>query len=158
MKRITILALACAVLVLAAAPRLSAQTDLSMNFGAVTDKSFSFNPFLWTAGMVIDIYLGPHVSLSPEGFIMVHNFDFGGFFVAPAVLLNYQGGGFFVGGGLTKWWLAGSDVGGSYSSDVGMKMNLGYKGSNLKLTVFAVTAFSEFMKEPVLGATFGFVF
>jgi hypothetical protein len=156
MKKLTILALVGAALLLAAVPRLSAQTEVSLNFGVVTDKSFSFNPFLWTGGMTVDIFLGPNLSLSPEGFIIVHNFDFGGFFVAPAVLLNFQGPGFFIGAGLTKWWLVGSDVGGSYSSDVALKMNLGFKGSNFRFTVFAVTPFTDFLKEPVLGGTFGF--
>lgn len=157
MKKLTILALVGAAIFLAAVPRLSAQIETSINFGVVTDKSFSFNPFLWTGGLTVDIFLGPNLSLSPEGFIIVHNFDFGGFFVAPAVLLNFQGQGFFIGAGLTKWWMVGSDVGGSYSSDVALKMNLGFKFSNMKLTMFAVTAFTEFLKEPALGATFGFV-
>ncbi len=157
MKRFTILVLAVAALLSAAAPRLSAQTEVSLNFGVVTDKTFTFNPFLWTGGMTVDLFIGPHLSLSPEGFIIVHNFDFGAFFLAPAVLLNFQGHGFFMGGGLTKWWLVGSEIGGSYSSDVGMKLNLGFKSANLKFTLYAITPFKDFLKEPILGATFGFI-
>jgi hypothetical protein len=157
MKKFAILILAVAALILAAAPRLSAQTEISMNFGIVTDKTFSFSPFLWTGGMTFDFFLGPNLSLSPEAYFIVHNFDFGAFFLAPAVLLNFQGQGFFIGGGLTKWWLVGSDIGGSYSSDVGMKLNVGFKGRNYRFTVFAVTPFKDFLAEPVLGLTFGFI-
>jgi hypothetical protein len=157
MKKIAILALAGAALILAVSPSLSAQTEISLNFGFVTDKTFTFRPFLWTGGMTFDFFIGPHLTLSPEAFIIVNNFDFGAFFLAPAVLLNFQGQGFFIGGGLTKWWLVGSDIGGSYATDVGMKMNLGFKGYNFKFTFFAVTPFKNFLQEPALGLTFGFL-
>jgi hypothetical protein len=39
-----------------------------------------------------------------------------------------------------------------------MKLNLGFKGLNYRFTLFAVSAFKGFLKEPAIGATFGFVF
>jgi len=157
MKKFAILILVGAALLLATTPRLSAQTGLSLNFGVVTDKTFTFNPFLWTGGLTVDLFLGPNLSLSPEGYVIVNNLDFGAFFVAPAVLLNFHGQGFFLGGGLTKWWLVGSEIGGSYASDFGAKLNFGLKAGGLRFTVFAVTPFKNFLKEPILGLTFGFV-
>jgi hypothetical protein len=157
MKKFAILMLVGAALFLATTPRLSAQTGLSLNFGVVTDKTFTFNPFLWTGGLTLDLFLSPNLSLSPEGYVVVNNFDFGAFFVAPAVLLNFHGAGFFVGGGLTKWWLVGSDIGGSYASDFGAKLNFGLKAGGLRFTIFAVTPFTNFLKEPILGLTLGFV-
>jgi hypothetical protein len=158
MKKFTLLALAVASLFLATAPNLSAQTEFALEWGVITDKSFSFKPFLWTAGLTLDFYLNPDFSLSPEVFMIVQNFDFGGFFLAPGILLNYQGTDFFIGGGLTKWWLVGSEVEGAYSTDVAFKANVGYKSANIKLTVFAITSFNEFFKEPVFGATFALWF
>ncbi len=110
MKKFTLLALAVTALFLATAPNLSAQTESALEWGIVTDKSFSFKPFLWTAGLTLDFYLNPGLSLSPEFFMIVQNLDFGSFFLAPGILLNYQGTDFFMGGGLTKWWLVGSEV------------------------------------------------
>jgi len=156
MKKFAILILVGAALLLATTPRLSAQTGLSLNFGVVTDKTFTFNPFLWTGGLTVDLFLGSNLSLSPEGYVIVNNLDFGAFFVAPAVLLNFHGQGFFLGGGLTKWWLVGSEIGGSYASDFGAKLNFGLKAGGLRFTVFAVTPFKNFLKEPILGLTFGF--
>lgn len=59
MKKFAILVLVGAALFLATTPRLSAQTSLSLNFGVVTDKTFTFNPFLWTGGLTVDLFSAP---------------------------------------------------------------------------------------------------
>jgi len=158
MKKIITTSLIFLAVALVAAQDLSAQTDLSWNIGVITDKSFKFDPFLWTNGLVLDIYMGPRFSLSPEVFMVLHNFDFGAFILAPAVLLNYQGFGFFIGGGVTKWWMLGSKVEGAPSSDVMCKLNIGLVGADIKFTFFAVTPFQNFFKDTWFGATFGFYF
>ncbi len=158
MKKIVLTAFVFAVLAGVTAPGLSAQTDISWNWGVVTDKSFSFSPFLWTTGFTFDFYLSPNLSFSPELFAVIHNFDFGAFILAPALLLNFQGQGFFIGGGVTKWWLLGSDIEGGPSSDAAFKANVGFRGYDIKLTLFTVTPFNAFFKDMVVGATFGFYF
>ncbi len=158
MKKFVLAGLIFAVLSGVAVRDLSAQTDISWNWGVVTDKSFSFSPFLWTTGFTFDFYLTPGLSFSPELYAVIHNFDFGAFILAPALLLNFQGAGFFAGGGLTKWWLLGSEIEGGPSSDVAFKANIGFKGYDIKFTLFAVTPFKSFFKDMVIGAAFGFYF
>lgn len=158
MKKILLTAFVVLALTLVSARELSAQTDLSWNAGVITDKSFKFDPFLWTNGFVVDIYLGPRFSLSPEVFMVLHNFDFGAFILAPAVLLNFQTYGFFFGGGVTKWWALGSEVQGAPATDVMCKLNVGLIGADIKLTLFAVTPFQNFFRDTWFGATFGFYF
>jgi len=158
MKKTAVAVVAFAVLAGLSAQDLAAQTEVSWNLGVVTDKSFSFDPFLWTTGFTFDVYFTPRFSLAPELYGIIHNFDFGAFFLAPAVLLNFHGSGFFLGGGVTKWWLIGTEIEGAPSSDVAAKLNLGFGGYDVKFTVFVVTPFNAFFKDMVLGATFGFYF
>lgn len=131
---------------------------LSMNFGVITDTSFSFKPFLWTAGMTVDIPLGNVMTLSPEGYIVVHKFEFGSFIFAPAVMLNFNFNEFFVGGGISKWFLLGDDIDGSPSSDFSLKLNAGFQGVDLRLTAFLFTPFDDLFGSAAVGATLGFVF
>jgi hypothetical protein len=141
-----------------AVPATAQAELLSLNFGFVTDSKFSFNPFLWTAGLAIDIPIGPALTLCPEGYIVVNKFDFGTFIFAPAVMLNFNAAGFFVGAGLSKWFLLGSDVSGAPSSDISLKLNAGFHASGLRLTAFLFTPFKEAFKSTAVGATLGFAF
>lgn len=158
MKKLTVVLLLVAGLALAGARPAAAQSFLSLNFGTITDSSFSFNPFFWTAGATLDIYLGPHFSLSPEATMVVHNFEFGSFILAPAVLLNVEFANLFFGGGISKWFLLGSDIPGSPSADFSLKLNAGFKGDNLRLAAFLFTPFGELFESMAVGATLGFYF
>jgi hypothetical protein len=141
-----------------AVPAKAQAEILSLNFGFVTDSKFSFNPFLWTAGLTIDIPLGSVLTLCPEGYIVVNKFDFGSFIFAPAVMLNLNAAGLFVGAGVSKWFLLGSDVEGSPSSDLSLKLNAGIHAGGLRLTGFLFTPFKEAFKSTAVGATLGFAF
>lgn len=158
MKKLAVAALIFIAIAGVSVQDLSAQTDISWNWGVVTDKNFSFKPFLWTTGLSFDFYLNPNLSFTPEIYSVIHNFDFGTFILAPALMLNFQGENFFAGGGLTKLWLLGSEIEGGPSSDVAFKANVGFKGYDIKFTLFAVTPFNQFFKDMVLGAAFGFYF
>jgi len=158
MKKSAFVAFAVLALFFASSRELAAQSDVALNIGVITDKSFSFNPFLWTTGLTFDFYLNPSLSISPEIYLTVHNSDFGTMLMAPAVLLNFQGYGFFVGGGITKWWLLGSDVEGAPSTDIALKFNVGLKGGGLKVTAFVITPFNNILQTAAVGATFGFYF
>jgi hypothetical protein len=158
MKKTALIALAV-LAVFAFSPKdLAAQTDVSMHWGVITDQNFKFDPFLWTGGLVIDLYLMPQLSLSPEVFATVNNFDFKAFYLSPSVLLNIQSKSFFLGGGITKYWVVGSEVSGAPSSDVMFKANVGLKGKAFKLTFFAVTPFNDFFKSEFFGILIGFYF
>jgi hypothetical protein len=156
MKKALFAILMIVAVAFAGAPKAEAQS-LSLNFGTVTDSSLSFKPFLWLAGATIDIPLGPILSLCPEGSIVVHDFDFGAFFFAPAVMLNVNAAGLYVGAGVTKLFLVGSEVSGAPSSDFSLKLNAGFQGSSLRLNVFLITSFKDAFKSSAVGATLGFV-
>jgi len=132
--------------------------NLALSFGTLTDDSFSFKPFFWTSGLNLDLYLSEHIVLSPEFFIIVHNFDFDAFFLAPSALLNFNFGGFVVGGGVTKFWLVGSSIAGAPSSDPALKLNAGYMGDGIRLTAYVITPFSDLFKSNTIGASLGFYF
>lgn len=151
-----------AVLIIAsvslAVPAKAQAELLSLNFGFITDSKFSFDPFLWTAGMTIDIPIGPVLTLCPEGYLVVNKFDFGAFIFAPAVMLNFNAAGFFVGAGLSKWFLLGSDVSGAPSTDISLKLNAGFHIPGMRLTAFLFTPFKDAFKSTAVGATLGFAF
>jgi hypothetical protein len=129
--------------------------DLYLNGGVVTDDSLSFDPFLWTAGLNLDIHFG-NLMLSPECFITVYKFKFDPLWLQPAVIANIKLSSFFVGAGLTKWFLIGDDN--NFSTDIALKLNAGFRGNNFRLAVFAVTAFDDLFKNMTVGATFGISF
>lgn len=160
MKKIYVLILAgFLVFGLWAAP-LEADSDgmnVFINAGVVTDDSFSFSPFIWTAGLNLDIHLGEMLMLSPEALITVSEFSFDPFWLSPAVLLNVKLDSFFVGGGLTKWFLVGDeDI--TVSTDVALKLNAGLVGENYRLTAFAVMEFDNLFSDMIVGVTIGFRF
>ena len=154
----TLVAVLLVVAVSFVGPAKAKADYLSLNFGVITDTSLSFNPFLWTAGMTIDVPLGSVMTLCPEGYIVVHKFDFGTFIFAPAVMLNFNFNEFFVGGGISKWFLLGDDIDGSPSSDFSLKLNVGFQGVDLRLTAFIFTPFNDLFGSAAVGATLGFVF
>jgi hypothetical protein len=131
---------------------------LSLNFGVITDSSFSFKPFLWTGGMTIDIPLGNTFTLCPEGYFVVHNFEFGAFIFAPSVMLNFNFKEFFAGAGISKWFLLGDDIEGSPSTDFSLKLNAGFQGYDMRLCAFLFTPFKDLFGSAAVGATIGFVF
>lgn len=156
--RKTLLALCLAAALGLAVPAGARADFLSLNFGAVTDSSLSFKPFLWTAGATIDIPLGRAFTLSPEGYVVVHKFEFGSFIFAPAVMLNARLDALFLGAGISKWFLLGDEVEGSPSSDFSLKLNAGFQGAGLRLCAFLFTPFDDLFQSTSLGLTLGFVF
>ncbi|MCP4221696.1 MAG: hypothetical protein GY765_44145 [bacterium] len=132
------------------------EIDFFAHWGVVTDDSLSFSPFLWTAGVNIDIHLGDMLMLSPEGFITCYKFEFDPFWLAPGVLLNIKMDSFFIGGGVTKWILIGDGY--TVSTDVAFKMNAGFRSDRYKLTAFAVSAFDNMFKDMQVGVTLGIRF
>jgi hypothetical protein len=161
MKKTALLLIIGLGLISFSAASLQAQYDrfnLAFNWGVVTDKSFDFKPFFWTSGLTFEFLIGNHLALCPEGFIIVHNFDFGGFLLTPALILNLHAGKLFIGGGLTKWWEVGSEVEATPVTDFSLKLNAGFRGDGLKLTFFAVTPFDNILDDMAIGATLGFYF
>lgn len=133
--------------------------SLYLSGGVQTDTNLSFDPFFWTAGANMDFSFALlPFTLSPECYIIVHNFDFDAFTLAPGVMANLKLANLFVGAGLTKWFLVGTEAADTPPSDFMLKLNAGLKGPGVKLTVFAVTAFDNLFKTDYMwiGATVSF--
>ncbi len=161
MKKKLFMGICILLVILSVSQNAKAQYDrinLALGFGTITDDSFSFKPFFWTSGVNLDFYLSEHIVLSPEFFMIVHNFNFDAFFLAPAALLNFDFGGFMIGAGVTKLWLVGSAISGSPSSDPALKLNTGYLGEGIRLSAYLITSFDNLFKSNSFGASLGFYF
>jgi hypothetical protein len=137
----------------------AASNDMSfgINFGIMTDDSFSFDPIMWTAGAELDFQLGSYLLLSPEVTLVGYKFEFKQFILYPAAILNFTASNFFAGGGVTKGFLIGS--GASGSTDFALKLNSGFQNKSLKLTAYLITPFDNLFKSGMaVGATLGFRF
>jgi len=139
-------------------PRASAGTAMrfGINFGIMTDDSFSFDPIMWTAGAELDFQFGNILMLSPEVMLVGNGFKFKEFILYPGVILNFTPGNFFVGGGVVKGFFIGSGTSGS--TDFALKLNAGMISSSIKLTAYLITAFDSLFKGMSVGATLGFRF
>ena len=127
--------------------------------GVQTDTNLSFDPFRWTAGANVDFSFALlPFAISPECYIIVNKFDFKGFTLAPAVMANIKFVNFFVGAGIAKWFLIGTESAETLPKDFKLKLNAGLKGPGAKLTVFAVTDFDNLFKthHMWIGATISF--
>lgn len=160
MKKIVV-ALFVVVAVLSFSPRPLSAQDIGMNFyinfGLLTDDSFSFDDYLWSTGANLDIHIGPLLMITPECDIIVYKFDFDPIIVAPAVLANIKLKNFFFGAGVTKWFLIGDTVG-TIEGDFALKANLGLRTNNLRLTLYGITYFDNVFDYLLIGITLGFGF
>lgn len=155
MKKIIVWA---AVLLLAGGLYAENNMRFGLNFGVVTDDSFSFKPFMWTAGAELDFHLGDYLMLSPEITMVNHKFEFKQFVLYPGAVLNLTFGQLFLGGGLVKGIYIGDGT--SFVADkFSLKLNGGFIGDSYKLTAYLITEFDDlFKKGMVVGATLGFRF
>jgi len=157
------LAIGCTLflMVLILVPQQSPAQDVGMNFyinfGVITDDSFSFNDWLWSGGAQLDLHIGPLFMLSPECDVIIYRFEFDPVILAPGVIANIKLSNFFLGAGLTKWFLIGSSVP-TFESDFALKANIGLRTSNLKFTLYGISYFDGFLDYLIIGLTLGFGF
>ncbi len=153
MKRTAMLFL----VLLTAGVHLSGGTvGFGINFGTMTDDSFSFDPLFWTAGAEVDFRFNNYLMFSPEATLVSEGFKFKAFTLYPAAILNLTAGTFFAGGGITKGFFLGSGTSGS--KDVALKLNAGLLTNQMKLTAYIITGFKEIFKDMMVGASLGFRF
>jgi hypothetical protein len=126
------------------------------NIGAITDDSISFEPFYWYAGLNFDINLGRFFMISPEANLVTYKFKFDTFFLEPALMFNARFGSFFIGGGINKFFLISGDD--FDSSDLGLKLNAGFKQKNLRVRVFVNMDFDNMFKDMLVGFQIGLGF
>ncbi len=162
MKKITCLIFCGLVIFLFSAQNSQAlikPVSFYISGGVLTDDSLSFDPFYWTGGAIIDFNLpASPIMISPECHIIVHNFEFDYFWLAPAVLVNLKLSSLFVGAGLTKWFLIGTDVEDSFVTEFMLKINVGFKGPGVRLSAFLITEFDSLFEYNTVGANIGFGF
>jgi SH3-like domain-containing protein len=127
-----------------------------INFGVMTDDTFSFDPIVWTAGAELDFQFGNFLMFSPEVMLVGEGFEFKYFTLYPAAILNFTASSFFFGGGVAKGFAIGSGTSGS--TDFMLKLNAGLVASSVKLTAYALMAFDNLFKNMLLGASLGFRF
>lgn len=160
MKKI-IVVIAILFMVLSFSTRQLNAQDIGMNFyinfGLLTDDSFSFNDYLWSTGANLDIHIGPLFMITPECDIIVYKFDFDPVILAPAVMANIKLKNIFFGLGLTKWFLIGDSVG-TIEGDFALKMNVGLRTSNLRVLLYGVSYFDNFFDYLLIGISLGFGF
>ena len=145
------------VLLISSTSSLKAETRFFGNFGVMTDDSFSFDPFAWTVGINFDFGINDLFMISPEVNVVTFNFDFSTFLLEPAVLANFKFGTFFAGAGITKFFIiVGDDF--ADSTDIALKLNAGFRSSNLKFKVYLITPFSDIFTYNTIGATIGIGF
>lgn len=160
MKKITILILTVLVIFAFGARDLTAQVsdmDLYVNLGLTTDDQFTFDPFMWTAGVNIDIHLGRMLMFSPECDVVFMDFKFKKMWLSPGAILNVRYGLMFAGAGIIKWFKL---VGNVVNSEFSMKMNAGFIGQKYRLVAYITTPFNDFFGKNMImfGATLGFKF
>jgi len=156
MKKTAIVSLVI-FLCLAFAPTLKADGHFFANFGLITDDSFTFDPLIWYFGANFDFSFGDLLFLSPEANIVSLNFKFKDFYFEPALLLNFNLGGFVVGGGVSRFFLITG--GNTYEINKWMcKVNAGITSGNFRFRVIAHTPFNDFFKSFLFGVQFGIGF
>ena len=138
---------------------LQAQQEMNLyvNVGLVTDKEFTFDPFLWSGGVSLDIHLGQQLMLSPECNVIFEGFKFDTMWLQPGVLVNLKLSSLFVGAGITKRFKLTDNV---FASELLLKLNGGFSGKKYRLVAYIETPFDNiFGKYAILlGAQLGFVF
>ena len=164
MKKLCVL-LMVGVLVLFFSGELKAQDecfkqegmDFYLNAGIITDDSFSFDPLLWYVGPSLDIHFGNLLMLSPEVNWVFYKFKFKTFLLNPAVCLNAKFKCFFVGAGISKYWVISGTWSGEIT-DVLLRLNVGIKTGNVKLRFFLDTAFDNLFSDMLFGFQLGIGF
>ena len=128
-----------------------------MKFFVSIKGCISFSPFLWSIGINFDFSINDLFMISPEVNVITYKFEFSTFLLEPAVIANFKLGTFFVGAGLSKFFIiTGNDFGDS--TDIALKLNAGFRSENLKFKVYLITPFSDLLSSNIVGATFGIGF
>jgi len=160
MKRAIVVAAIICLLAGPASKAVQAETDtqLFLSLGLMTDDSFKFNDFLLHLGLNLDLTLNDFLILSPELNLVTNKFKFKAFLLEPAILLNLKfSDSFFVGAGISKFLVISE---GDYfgSSDMALKLNVGYFDEYFKFRIYLITPFNDLFKNSLIGLQAGLSF
>ncbi len=127
------------------------KVEFGLNLGVMTDfegVAMAFSP-------QVDIHVTKGFMISPE-VMAVTDFQFTGALIFPGVILNYTGKGFFAGAGavvpilISDFW--------SGAGKLLPKLNIGYRGRHVNLTVYWLTDTAQLFSWNLAGATIGYRF
>ena len=129
--------------------------DIYIQAGVITDNSFSFTPVLWTAGANIDFKVGGMLMISPELNIVVSELNFDYILLEPAITVNLRLATFFVGAGLTKFFVLGDDF---EANQFSLKIHGGVKLPGIKIRGYMIIPFEDLFTPTLYGVSLGFGF
>ena len=128
--------------------------DIYFNATFATDDSFDFNWWYWGLGANADFHITDLIMISPEANVWTAEFDFDAFVLDTAVMLNFKLSNFFLGAGFDKAFNLSNWV----TTDIGLRLNAGIVGNNLRFVVFLITYFDSLFSYNEIGLQAGFGF
>jgi hypothetical protein len=126
------------------------------NFGIMATDDLKFNPFFWYFGGNFDFYVSDNIIISPEANLIMQDFEFETFLLQPAIILNVKLSSLFVGAGIQKVFRIGGEE--TFFTDLGLKLNAGFRSENIKFTFFATMPFDSILKDMLIGVQIGLGF
>jgi hypothetical protein len=158
MKKAVVVGLLACLIVLALPGRAKADwpVNVYLRLGVITDNGLSFKPFLWTLGANFDFSLSSLFFISADVDAIVHEFNFSPVWLTPSVMANLRLSAFYVGAGISKFFVLGDGY--ELSSSFLFKANVGLKEDLFKLQVFIYSPLDELASYFGVGLNFGFGF
>ena len=131
------------------------KVEFSLNLGVMSFYGWeSFSTFLLTLSPQVDIHVVKGFMISPEA-MFITDFEFSGVAAFPGIIFNYEGKGFFIGGGAVLPVSISGEVG---VGELLPKVNVGYRGKRINLTVYTITSFNGIFRAGLVGASLGYRF
>jgi len=132
------------------------KVEFSWNLGIMSSYYGEelLSAFGFTLSPQVDIHVSKGFMIIPE-FMFLMNISFSGGGCFPGVMFNFVGKGFFAGAGIVL------PVAISHAIDVVElvpKINIGYRGAKITLTVYTITTFKEIFQWGLVGTSLGYRF
>lgn len=159
MKKVGLMVLVVGMLAGAAVQLAYAQdkkVEFSLNLGVMSfyGGEGSFSSFGLTLSPQVDIHVTTGFMISPEAMFLT-DFEFSGVAAFPGVIFNYMGKGFFAGAGVVLPVSISGEVG---VGELLPKLNIGYRGRRVNLTLYTITSFNGIFQWGLVGASVGYRF
>jgi hypothetical protein len=159
MKKVGLVLFVVVMLAAGAAQEAYAQdkkVEFSLNLGVMSfyGGEFSLTDFGLTLSPQVDIHVTKGFMISPEAMFLT-DIEFSGVVGFPGVIFNYVGKGFFAGAGVVLPVSISGEVG---VGELLPKVNVGYRGRRVNLTLYTITSFNGIFQWGLIGASVGYRF